>query len=793
MHRRDLLKGLAATGAALGWRRPSRAQGATFASAWQDWPDTLWTGPDYWANRLQDWRVAGGGVECLVAGRNRTLHCLTRRLGPAASGFTMGVTIERPSRGGRASDTDCVGVRLGAKGPRDDYRSAAVYGSGLDTGLTSTGRLRIGKLLGDAIPAAAHIRLQVSADPQPSGRYRLVLQAADPADGRVLGRLETDTIAAEALTGNVALLSHVDVADSPESGAVARFSAWEIIGDQIQHDEQAGFGPVCFAQYTLHRGTLKLTAQLTPIETIGGHRILFELREGTAWRVAAEPAIDPLSRTAHVRVENWRATADVPYRVRVILPLRSGPATFTYEGTIAREPADRSQLRVACFSCNADHGFPDADVVRHVTHHRPDVALFLGDQYYESHGGFGVQPAPLEKAALDQLRKWYMFGWSYRDLFRHIPAVMMPDDHDVYHGNVWGSGGVAASTDQGFGYPAQDQGGYKMPAAWVNAVQRAETSHLPDAFDPTPVAQGIGVYYTHWNYAGVSFAILEDRKFKSAPGRVLPPEARVVNGFATNPAFDVRQHPSPPGAQLLGDRQRRFLEAWAKDLSQGAIFNVVLSQSPFCAAHTLPAGSTGDQIVPKLPIPPPGEYVRGDAPAPDMDTNGWPQYGRNEAVRLLREARAFHIAGDQHMASVIRYGVDDFGDAGFVFTSPALNNIFPRRWWPTLPAGHQPLPGRPAYTGNFLDAFGNRLTMYAAASPRVTGRQPPIIHDRVTGYGIVVFDKATREIRIECWPRGTDPAADPNGQYEGWPITIRDGKLLDAAEALVSPTRGSRT
>jgi len=547
MHRRDLLKGLAATGAAWGWRRPARAQGATFTSAWQDWPDTLWTGPDYWANRLQDWRIAGGRVQCLVAGRNRTLHCLTRRLGPAAGGFTVAATIERTVTGGRASDADCVGFRLGAKGPRDDYRSAAVYGAGLDAGLTSTGRLRAGKLLGDAIPAAARIRLQVSAEPQPSGRYRLVLQAADPGDGRVLGRLETDTIAAEALTGNIALLSHVDTADSPDSEAVAQFSAWEIAGGKIVHDEEAGFGPVCFAQYTLHRGTLKLTAQLTPIETIAGHRILFELREGKDWRVASEPAIDLLSRTARVRVENWRATADVPYRVRVILPLRSGPATFTYEGTIAREPADR-ELRVACFSCNADHGFPDADVVRHVAHHRPDVALFLGDQYYESHGGFGVQAAPLEKAALDQLRKWYMFGWSYRDLFRHIPAVMMPDDHDVYHGNVWGSGGVAAPIDQGFGYPAQDQGGYKMPAAWVNAVQRAQTSHLPDPYDPTPVAQGIGVYYTHWNYAGVSFAMLEDRKFKSAPGRVLPPEARVVNGFPPTPpstSGSTRHRPAP--------------------------------------------------------------------------------------------------------------------------------------------------------------------------------------------------------------------------------------------------------
>jgi hypothetical protein len=277
----------------------------------------------------------------------------------------------------------------------------------------------------------------------------------------------------------------------------------------------------------------------------------------------------------------------------------------------------------------------------------------------------------------------------------------------------------------------------------------------------------------------VSFAILEDRKFKSAPGRVLPEDARVANGFPTNPAFDIRGFPPPAGAQLLGDRQMRFLDAWADDWSQGAVFKVALSQSPFCAPHTLPAGSTGDQAVPRLPIPAPGEYVAGDEPAKDMDTNGWPQNGRNDAVRALRKARALHLAGDQHLATVIRYGVDEFDDGGFVFTGPALNCIWPRRWWPTLPSGHEPLAGRARYTGRFFDAFGNRMTMYAAANPRQTGRQPAIIHDRATGYGIVVFDRTTREIRIECWPRGTDPAAEPNGQYEGWPITIRDGEVVE--------------
>src|SRR5690606_14626674 len=120
---------------------------------------------------------------------------------------------------------------------------------------------------------------------------------------------------------------------------------------------------------------------------------------------------------------------------------KNGYKEFYYEGTISSTPESADELKVAVFSCNADHGFPDQEVVVNAIKHRPDLAVFLGDQFYESHGGYGFQTSPLKKASLDYLRKWYMFGWSYRDIFRHIPCAIIPDDHDVYHGNLWGESG----------------------------------------------------------------------------------------------------------------------------------------------------------------------------------------------------------------------------------------------------------------------------------------------------------------------------------------------------------------
>ena len=107
----------------------------------------------------------------------------------------------------------------------------------------------------------------------------------------------------------------------------------------------------------------------------------------------------------------------------------------------------------------------------------------------------------------------------------------------------------------------------------------------------------------------------------------------------------------------------------------------VLSQTNFCTVATLPEGVTTDDVVPQLEIPPPGEYVAGDAPTPDMDSDGWSGHGRDEAVRAIRKCFALHIAGDQHLASTIHYGVEEYGDSGFAFAGPALNNVWPRRWW----------------------------------------------------------------------------------------------------------------
>jgi hypothetical protein len=731
-------------------------------------------GPEYWSNPLQDWRVRSGRLECFVAGGDRNVYLLTRDVEEGAG------TLETAVRLGRLEDDTgelgdgFVGFRVGIRGALGDYRDSAVRGYGLNAGIASDGRLFIGKLEGRGPRLSGDLRdaeLRLRAEPDGEG-YRVTLTA----NGVQVSR----TVPGKWLTGGVALVCHSGeiVETPPESieikdfgwegrpgtarGGTMRFwfRDWTVSGSKVTAHDDRAYGPIMFTMHTLSRKKLKLSAQMAPVGN-GYKRVALEVRDGESWKQIAETEMDADARTATFKVGDWDDTVDTPYRV-----VYQG---HHYEGIVRKDPRQKASLVVAAFGCNYDLGFPHGDVVRNVSHHQPDFLVYTGDNIYEPVGDYGIQDAPVETAILDYLRKWYLFGWEYPELLRSIPAVAIPDDHDVYQGNLWGAGGKHA---EGTGYEGegQDRGGYTMPARFVNAVQRTQTSNLPDPYDPTPVEQGIEVYYTDVVYGGVSFAVIEDRKWKLPPKFTIK-GADIIDGWAQNPRYSAITQGDVKGAELLGPRQEKFLEEWAGDWSGRVWMKAVISQTIFADVVTLPQGARSDEITPKLRVNKPGEYPLDELPVADHDSNGWPQTPRNRALRAMRKGMALHISGDQHLGSTVQYGVDEWGDAGWDVSLPAVANIWPRRWFPPKP-GRNHKGGMPRYTGEYRDGFGNKITVYAVANPTAVEIEPTAINHRAPGYGIIKFERATRKITIAIWPRWVDvtrPGAKP---YEGWPITI---------------------
>ena len=256
------------------------------------------------------------------------------------------------------------------------------------------------------------------------------------------------------------------------------------------------------------------------------------------------------------------------------------------------------------------------------------------------------------------------------------------------------------------------------------------------------------MWFTNLNWGNVDFAILEDRKFKTGPaGRV--PKQGPRPDHIRNPEYDPSSV-DVDGAVLLGERQLKFLDTWSGDWAD-AKMKVALSATIFCGGAHIHGGANGRLHA-------------------DMDSNGWPQSGRNRALASLRRAFAFHLAGDQHLATIFHHGIDEFRDAIWSFCVPSIANLY-LRWWEPLKPGANREADSPEYTGDHLDGFANKVTNYAAANPE---KKPAgnILNTRSAGFGIVRLNTGNRTITMECWPRNVDITDPKTSQYPGWPKVI---------------------
>lgn len=494
--------------------------------------------------------------------------------------------------------------------------------------------------------------------------------------------------------------------------------------------------PICFTLYTVQNKVLKLTAQYYPLADGQSRETILQVKKKDRWETVAQAKITEdeygnragdRTWTAHFRVENWDCETDTEYRVSAL----DGKAT--YAGLVTKDPNDREEIVVAVFTGNSiipGHGgdISRKDIVDNIKRIKPDLLFFSGDQVYDHN---------------NHLTSWLRFGRDFGEITAITPTITIPDDHDVGQANLWGAGGKKSNVGAGH------DGGYFMPLSYVKAVERAQTWHLPDAYDPAPIQRGIGVYYTEMNVGRVSFAIIEDRKFKSGPEGLVP-----KMGPRPDHIYDPNYNPKTvdvPGAELLGERQLKFLYAWGQNW-RGADMKAVLSQTIFCGGAHI-HGKTGGRL------------------HADMDSNGWPQTGRNRALAEIRRCYAVHLAGDQHLATIFHHGIDDWEDACYSFCVPSIANLY-LRWWAPLEPGGNRQPGMPEYTGRHLDGFGNKVTCWAAGNPDNEPAGGDVLTTRAAGFGVTRFNVKTRKITFECWPRNVDITKPEAKQYKGWPETI---------------------
>jgi alkaline phosphatase D len=773
--RRAALK-LIVTATAVGAASGAKAGAALTASAskpegkgnqaWSQTHDRVWLGGDYWANPMEDWRVVDGGAECQSLGGNRSIHSLTHQITDPTKGFTLRVHVSRLEVRGKDAG---AGFRLGVRSELNEYRSNCFVAQGIDAGVAD-GQLLLGP---KSLPLAA------TADPQElellltgvaSGEeVMLMLEARAGGSSLSLGKV-VHTVPASNLLGNVALVSNYgpDGVKNAHNGAQAphqtgsrhRFANWKMSGDAFTISPTQRFGPILWAMYSLSDSrspegfVMKISALTGPMGRDDSQRVELQVQRDGVWQSLGDASLDPDAWVATFRIPRWDEKRATPYKLIYRERHRDGTETpDEWTGTIRANPAGRP-LRMAAMTCQNDYAFPYEPVAHNVAKLEPDLVYFSGDQIYESHGGFGIIREPAGLAILNYLRKFYQFGWAFREVMRHSPTLCLPDDHDVLQGNLWGEGG-AKMTNLAADPGASASGGYAEPARVVNAVHRTNVAHHPDPYDPTPSGQGISVYFGDMVYGGVGFAIIADRQWKSGPER--------LNHLGRQTDLEIDPSPDPkafdlPGLVLLGERQETFLQEWVQDW-RGHTLKAVLSQTVFAglATHTRNYDKRMNR---------------------DFDAGAWPQTPRNRAIDILRPAMALHINGDQHLTTLAQYGVSRQRDSMWSFCTPAIAVGFPRWWRPDevgMPHANRPKHGLPN-TGEFLDGFGNQVYVYAVGNPAV-GVAPnryDKAHEKGSGFGFITFDTHRKTYTIESF-RFLIDATDGKAanQFPGWPVTIQ--------------------
>ncbi|CAN5910162.1 hypothetical protein BH11VER1_BH11VER1_10000 [soil metagenome] len=772
MTRRTVLKyATAGTLIGLGVRVESNAAAAEKKEdVWANTHDRVFLGGNFWANPMEDWRVVDGAAECQSLGANRSVHSLTHQITNGAGTFAMSVRVRQIE----SKDNDGgAGFRIGIRSELNEHRSNCFANKGLDAGISGN-ELRLGPqtVATNGSDLTKGVVLYLSGTPE-GDQVTLTLEAKSLEAGATLG-IVSHKVAADMLLGNVALVSGYagegvagtkgkgkGKAKASEAGSRHAFGDWKMEGNAFTVRDDQRFGPLLWSMYSLSDSrsdegfVMKISALTGPMGEKDSQVVELQVQQSGAWKSLGEAKLDPDAWVATFRIPKWNEKNATPYKLIYREKHRDGSDTpHEWTGTIKANPQGRP-LRMAAMTCQNDYAFPYEPVAKNVAKMDPDLVFFSGDQIYENHGGFGIIRDPAGPAILNYLRKFYQFGWSFRDVMRHAPTLCLPDDHDVFQGNIWGEGGAKMDV----GDPdAASKGGYIEPAQMVNAVHRTNVAHHPDPFDPTPVQQGISVYYGDMVYGGVSFAIIADREWKSGPEHVCTWGGRADH--VTDPNFDTSTL-DKPGLVLLGERQETFLKQWAKDW-RGHQLKALLSATVFVNAATHHGGPDG--------------FLKGD-----LDSAGWPQTPRNNAIEILRPSMALHINGDQHLTTLTQYGVQKQRDSNWSFCTPAIAAGYPRWWRPdevNMPHQNRPKHGHDN-TGEYLDGFGNKAYVYAVGNP-VVGKAPnryEKAHEKASGFGFITFDTEKKTYFIESFRFLMDVTdSKPTNQFPGWPVTIQQAE-----------------
>lgn len=738
-------------------------------SRWDKAPQRVWVGADYWANRLQDWRLHQGRLECIDNSRSlRTVHLLTRALDKSNRSFTLSVQTGTLSESARRTDA-WAGFLIGAGDLKDDYRMRSLIhqahgrNGGLMVGINGKGKI----VAIDNANQRQHIGLEREKHFYPEGippegvemnllarevdgSYKLTLWARKVRDGSTIDSASIKDISPERMQGNIALAAHISEHSHKKS---FWFKNWKAQGGKLSKHDNHRFGPVLGVHYTLHRDTLRLTAQMPPLSRNNLHPLRLEIRKkgSNDWHEVAKTEITTPGWMAKFEVPGWQS--NTAWKYRLTYPPNENDVSHTYTGTIRKEPENEVVLstidapEILKKSIDSTTNFTNSSLwlphrlnIRNVLGRKPDLIAYTGSRLFRINPTrFKLDSNALtDQLYLDYLYKWSLVCWLHGPLTRNMPSLVMPEATD------------------------------SLPVPFINMAVKSQTAHMPPPYNPRADLRGAEPWYTRLVYGGVDLAVVEDD--------LMAPDTLTTGIGQKNNSSGIAKR----------TRQLRFLKDWTNSWDDVDIKAVVTNTSSIQHITQPPAPSGQKENHPSAS----GQEKEKISPVLQLNhkTSHTTSSQVKEVVSQVRKSHALVIKGGSRMPYLIHHGINDWEDAGYEFGFPSWSQATPPH--PavrvmqnksiadsvlidslTLPAKFRDPHGHPI----ILETLTKGSDRNKTGGPRQKGfgiehHDTSYLSGMVPGFGIVRFNTRDQEISISVWPAEGDPQ---NTQpFSGWPVDL---------------------
>lgn len=210
----------------------------TFKSNFTNQTSQVLNSSEYRLSPIDDWQVANNRMECLVSGKNRNVHLLTRELSKKEGNLEMQVDLGFFNNQISNSNKNWAGFCITSK---DMLSDTDVYNSSLNIGVSTNGTLFIGE------PGPNHKNqkvieklskgLNLIFTIEPNGKtYSLYVSINDMETGTLLSKISKKGVMPNQLIGNLVLVSNFedDVNKNTLNKKSVWFKNWEIRGAKLE-------------------------------------------------------------------------------------------------------------------------------------------------------------------------------------------------------------------------------------------------------------------------------------------------------------------------------------------------------------------------------------------------------------------------------------------------------------------------------------------------------------------------------------------------------------------------------